>query len=59
MSGRKGWLPRGWGSTAIAVTGVAVYLFPIYWMFMSGLKNSAEIFVRSIFRAICSKAIMF
>ena len=45
MSGRKGWLPRGWGSTAIAVTGVVLYLFPIYWMFTSGLKSSAEIFV--------------
>ena len=45
MSGRKGRLPRGWGSTAIAVAGVAVYLFPIYWMFTSGLKTSAEIFV--------------
>jgi multiple sugar transport system permease protein len=30
--------------TLIAVTGVALYLFPIYWMFVSGLKNSAEIF---------------
>ena len=28
----------------IAVAGVALYLFPIYWMFVSGLKNSAEIF---------------
>jgi multiple sugar transport system permease protein len=45
VSRRKGWLPRGWGSTAIAVAGVAVYLFPIYWMFTSGLKDSAEIFV--------------
>ena len=30
--------------TLIAVAGVALYLFPIYWMFISGLKNSAEIF---------------
>ena len=30
--------------TLLAVAGVAVYLFPIYWMFVSGLKNSAEIF---------------
>jgi multiple sugar transport system permease protein len=30
--------------TVIAVVGVALYLFPIYWMFVSGLKNSAEIF---------------
>jgi multiple sugar transport system permease protein len=31
--------------TVIAGAGVALYLFPIYWMFVSGLKNSAEIFV--------------
>ena len=30
--------------TLIAEAGVALYLFPIYWMFVSGLKNSAEIF---------------
>jgi multiple sugar transport system permease protein len=30
--------------TLIAVAGVALYLFPIYWMFISGLKDSAEIF---------------
>ena len=30
--------------TLIAVAGVALYLFPIYWMFVSGLKDSAEIF---------------
>jgi multiple sugar transport system permease protein len=30
--------------TLIAVAGVALYLFPIYWMFVSSLKNSAEIF---------------
>ena len=35
---------RGWGLTALGVIGVALYLFPIYWMFTSGLKNSAEIF---------------
>jgi multiple sugar transport system permease protein len=45
VSGRKGWLPRGWRNTAIGVMGVAVYLFPIYWMVTSGLKTSAEIFV--------------
>jgi multiple sugar transport system permease protein len=45
VSRRKAWLPRGWSSTAIAVGGVALYLFPIYWMVTSGLKNSAEIFV--------------
>jgi multiple sugar transport system permease protein len=37
-------VPRGTRNTVIAVAGVAVYLFPIYWMFTSGLKNSAEIF---------------
>lgn len=30
--------------TGIGVVGVALYLFPIYWMFASGLKTSAEIF---------------
>jgi multiple sugar transport system permease protein len=30
--------------TLVAIAGVALYLFPIYWMFVSGLKNSAEIF---------------
>jgi multiple sugar transport system permease protein len=30
--------------TVIAVAGVGLYLFPIYWMFVSGLKDSAEIF---------------
>jgi len=35
---------RGWHLTALATLGVALYLFPIYWMFASGLKNSAEIF---------------
>jgi multiple sugar transport system permease protein len=44
VSGRKAWLPRGWDKTAIGVVGVAVYLFPIYWMVTSGLKSSAEIF---------------
>jgi multiple sugar transport system permease protein len=28
----------------IAVLAVALYLFPIYWMFVSGLKTAAEIF---------------
>jgi len=28
----------------LAALGVALYLFPIYWMFISGLKSSAEIF---------------
>ena len=28
----------------VGVLGVALYLFPIYWMFVSGLKTAAEIF---------------
>jgi multiple sugar transport system permease protein len=39
-------LPRGnslvW--TIVGVVGVALYLFPIYWMFVSGLKTASEIF---------------
>jgi multiple sugar transport system permease protein len=34
----------GWPITAVAALGVCVYLFPIYWMLISGLKDSAEIF---------------
>lgn len=34
----------GWPVTAVAVVGVGLYLFPIYWMLISGLKDSAEIF---------------
>jgi len=30
--------------TAIGIIGVSCYLFPVYWMFVSGLKTSAEIF---------------
>jgi multiple sugar transport system permease protein len=30
--------------TIIGVLGVALYLFPIYWMFVSGLKTASEIF---------------
>ena len=37
-------VPRDPLLTLIAGAGVALYLFPIYWMFVSGLKNSAEIF---------------
>ena len=33
-----------WLCCAIGVAGVACYLFPVYWMFISGLKTSAEIF---------------
>jgi multiple sugar transport system permease protein len=35
---------QGWLYTAVAVVGVMLYLFPIYWMFASGFKDSAEIF---------------
>ncbi len=34
----------GWPVTVVAALGVCVYLFPIYWMLISGLKDSAEIF---------------
>ena len=33
-----------WLCCAIGVVCVIGYLFPVYWMFMSGLKTSAEIF---------------
>jgi multiple sugar transport system permease protein len=36
----------GWLHTALAVIGLVIYLFPIYWMFTSGLKTSAEIFAK-------------
>lgn len=46
-SKKLGELPfGGLGHTAIAIIGVALYLFPIYWMFTSGLKTSAEIFAK-------------
>lgn len=38
-SRRLGWLLCG-----IGVFGVACYLFPVYWMLISGLKTSAQIF---------------
>lgn len=42
---RLGVLPfGGWPVTAIGAIGVGIYLFPIYWMLISGLKDSAEIF---------------
>ncbi|MCO5090603.1 carbohydrate ABC transporter permease [Bosea sp. (in: a-proteobacteria)] len=42
---RLGALPLGgWPVTVIAALGVGIYLFPIYWMLISGLKDSAEIF---------------
>jgi multiple sugar transport system permease protein len=38
--------PRGraLALTMLGALGVALYLFPIYWMFVSGLKTAAEIF---------------
>lgn len=42
---RLGALPfDGIPHAVIAAALVGVYLFPIYWMFISGLKSSAEIF---------------
>ena len=38
------WWREGWLLTIVGAAGVAIYLFPIYWMFASGLKTSAEIF---------------
>jgi multiple sugar transport system permease protein len=37
--GRATWLP-----SAVAAIGVALYLFPVYWMLASGFKTAAEIF---------------
>jgi multiple sugar transport system permease protein len=41
-------LPRLRGNSLVwsivGALGVAIYLFPIYWMFISGLKTAAEIF---------------
>lgn len=34
----------GWVHTLFAGIFVLLFLFPIYWMFISGLKNTAEIF---------------
>jgi multiple sugar transport system permease protein len=33
-----------WLLTAIGAVGALIYLFPIYWMFISGFKTSGEIF---------------
>jgi multiple sugar transport system permease protein len=33
-----------WLCCAIGIAGVIGYLFPVYWMLISGLKSSAEIF---------------
>ena len=35
---------RALACTVLGVLGVTLYLFPIYWMFVSGLKTAAEIF---------------
>jgi len=37
------WVWR-YGPTLLACVGVAIYLFPIYWMMISGFKTQAEIF---------------
>ena len=37
-------LPKGWQLSLIGGLFVVVYLFPIYWMFVSGFKTTAEIF---------------
>jgi multiple sugar transport system permease protein len=37
---------RNWRLTAIAAAITLAYLFPVYWMFVSGFKGSAEIFAR-------------
>jgi multiple sugar transport system permease protein len=34
----------GWFFCAIGIAGIVCYLFPVYWMLISGLKSSAEIF---------------
>jgi multiple sugar transport system permease protein len=34
----------GWLLCGVGAVGVACYMFPVYWMLISGLKNSAEIF---------------
>ncbi|MFI4994249.1 MAG: carbohydrate ABC transporter permease [Hyphomicrobiales bacterium] len=36
--------PKEWRLSLIGALCVAVYLFPIYWMFISGFKTTAEIF---------------
>ncbi len=33
-----------WLLTVVAAAGVALYLFPVYWMLASGFKTAAEIF---------------
>jgi multiple sugar transport system permease protein len=36
--------PKEWRLSLIGALCVAAYLFPIYWMFISGFKTTAEIF---------------
>jgi multiple sugar transport system permease protein len=36
----------GWLLCCISVLGVTCYLFPVYWMLISGLKTSAQIFAK-------------
>jgi multiple sugar transport system permease protein len=36
--------PKEWRLSLIGALCVAVYLFPIYWMFISGFKTTADIF---------------
>src|SRR5262249_1843834 len=44
VSGAAGrWIARHWPAL-FAWAGVALYLFPIYWMMVSGFKTQAEIF---------------
>ncbi len=37
-------LPKGWHLSLVGTLFVLIYLFPIYWMFVSGFKTTAEIF---------------
>jgi multiple sugar transport system permease protein len=37
---------RDWTLTAIGVAVTMLWLFPVYWMFVSGFKTSGEIFAR-------------
>ncbi len=40
----KGVTPRQWGALAVALALAALYLFPLYWMYVSGMKTESEIF---------------
>lgn len=37
---------RNWGMTAIGAVIAIAYLFPVYWMYVSGFKTTGEIFAR-------------